>query len=182
MVGCVILADAQATRTLSSTGRRLDEFNRQTEKVARDELDREMHGRKPTEEERRKAAARKAEIKEDFESLQAAYNEIVTKLHAQQPLSDTYVSDVSGKIAKSGSRLRHNIEFPEEKSDGSRPQESAQPPASLKSLCLLLHAFLTSPVFETGVLDVVEAGKARDNLDKIILNAESLRQKFGKID
>jgi hypothetical protein len=180
MLSCVIVGNAQTPRTLSSTGRRLDEFNRQSEKVARDELDREMHGRKPTEVELRQAAAKKVEIREDFENLQAAYNEIVTKLRAKQPLNDTYVSDVSGKIAKSGSRLRHNIEFPEKNGDGSKPKESTQPPASLTSLCLLLHAFLTSPVFETGVLDVIEAGKARDNLDKIILNAESLHQKLGK--
>lgn len=174
----VIPAEAQAPRSISSTGRRLDEFNRQSEKVARDELDREMRGRKPTAEERRQTEARKEQIKEDFEGLQAAYNEILTKLHAQEHLSDAYVSDITAKIAKSGARLRHNIAFPE-RTDGPEKPDASSSPGSIKDLCLLIHKFLTNPVFETGVLDVIDAGKARDTLDKIIHISESLHQKLG---
>lgn len=180
MLGCVTVADAQTARTLSSTGRRLDEFNRQSEKVARDELDREMRGRKPTPEERRQTQARKEQIREDFEGLQAAYNEIITKLHAQEHLSEAYVSNISAKIAKSGARLRHNFAFPERKAGGSEKSEASSPLGAIKDLCLLMHKFLTNPVFETGVLDIIEAEKARDTLDGIIQTSESLHHKLGK--
>ena len=179
-LACVMMAAAQAARTLSSTGRRLDEFNRQNEKAARDELDREMRGRKPTAEERRQTEAKKEQIREDFEGLQTAYNEILTKLHAQERLSDAYVSDISSKIAKTGARLRHNIAFPERRTGSSEKGEVSSPPGSVRELCLLMHKYLTNPVFETGVLDVIEAEKARDTLDRIIQTSEGLHQKLGK--
>jgi len=179
ILGWVVVADAQTARTLSTTGRRLDEFNRQSERAARDELRREMRGRKPTEEERRQTAAKKEQIGEDFEGLQAAYNEILTKLHALEHLSEAYVSDATAKIAKSGARL-HNIAFPERKTGDSEKAEASSTQGSIKDLCLLMHQFLTNLVFETGVLDVIEAEKARDALDKIIQTSENLHQNFGK--
>lgn len=180
MVGFVFVGSAQTPRTPSSTGRRLDEFNRQSEKVARDQLDREMRGRQPTAEERRQSELKKEQIREDFEGLQAAYNEILTKLHAQERLSEAYVSDITAKIAKSGARLRHNIAFPERTSGDSGKAEASSPSGSIKDLCLLMHKFLTNPVFESGVLDVIDAEKARDALDKIIQISESLHQKLAK--
>ncbi|HVF29648.1 MAG TPA: hypothetical protein VNA22_01710 [Pyrinomonadaceae bacterium] len=168
---------AQATRNI--VGRRLDDFNKQTEKVARDEMGREMHGRKLTPEERRIAEAKKAQIKEDFEKLQTVYNEILTRLHAKETFSDQYVADTSERVAKSGARLRENIEFPvrteDEKSTTVSPQS-----VSIKLLCVQIHAFLTNPIFEIGVLDVTEAAKARDALEKVIKTSEELRTQFAK--
>ncbi len=179
-LGCVVVADAQTNRTISSTGRRLDEFNRQSEKAARDELRREMRGRKPTTAELKRASVIKEQIREDFEGLQAAYNEILTKLHAQEHLSEVYISDVTAKIAKSGNRLRHNIAFTERETTNSEVAEVSSTRGTMNDLCLLLHKFLTNPVFETGVLDIIDAGKAGDVLDKIIQTSENLHQHFGK--
>jgi hypothetical protein len=176
--GCVLVAEGQTSRTLSSAGRRLEEFNRQTEKAARDELRREMRGRRPTAEDRRQTQAKKEQIREDFEALQTAYNEILTKLHAQEQLSEAYVSDITAKIIKSGGRLRHNIAFPNSNAVDSENTELSS--GSIKDLCLFMHKFLTNPVFETGVLDVIEAEKARHALDKIIQIAGSLQHKLGK--
>lgn len=173
---------AQASRTLSSTGRRLDDFNRQAEKAERDELAREMHGRKPTQEQLRETQLKKAQIKEDFESLQTSYNDIITRIRAKESLSNSYIAGVTGKISKSGSRLLHNIDFPAKKADAPKGDAPSTPVSTLKTLCFQLHAFLTSPIFETGVLDLVESERARDALEKVIHTAERVRQQLGKID
>ena len=174
--------NAQATRNASAVGRRLDDFNRQSEKAARDELTREMNGRKPTKEELREAQVKKAQIKEDFETLQASYNDIVSRLQAREPLTNSYIAEVTDKISKSGHRLRHNIDFVDKKDDAVKKSAGPTPVPTIKTLCVHLHAFLTSPIFETGVLDVAEAKKASETLEKIIQTSESLRQQIGKID
>lgn len=178
---CATSINAQTTRTLSSTERRIDEFNRQSEKVARDELNREMHGRKPTKEELRIAAARKAEIKKGFDELQAAYNDIVTKLHAKEAPSDAFVFEVTDQISRGANRLRSNLTFPERVANATASVEPE--PASLRVLCLKIYAFLTNPIFETpDVIDVRETERARDTLDSIIRASESLHKKseFGR--
>ncbi len=178
-LSCVVTADAQSARTVANAGRRIDEFNRQTEKVARDELGREMLGRKPTAEERRQAAAKSSQIKEDLEHLQDAYNELVAKLQAGGPVDNAYFAGIDAKIVKSVSRLRHNIAFPEKSGDSIEKDDQTEPAPSVRGLCFYLHAFLTSSLFEKPVVDVVEAGKALDLLDKIIRSSERLRQNRG---
>jgi hypothetical protein len=179
MLADVQSAAGQSTRTLSTVGRRIDDFNKQSDKVARDEMDREMRGRKPNAEERRLAEIKKAQLKEDFETLQKAYNDIVTKLHAKETLSAEYISEITEAIGKSASRLRHNIEFPVAEA-GKKAPDQVSPTVSIASLCLQIHAFLTSPIFETGVLDIAAAEKARDTLDAIIHTSGALRQQTGK--
>jgi hypothetical protein len=169
----VISGEAQSSRTVS-VERRIDDFRKQSERQAREELSREMRGRQPTAEERRVAEAKKAQIKEDFDMLQSAYNDILERLHAKETLTSGYTQEITGKIAKSAARLRQNIEFPAPKTD-VKAAEASPPPASMKSLCFHIYAFLTSPIFETGVLDLVEAEKARDSLDAVVRIAENLR-------
>ena len=179
--GCLTIL-GQATRSISTVQRRLDDFNRQSQQVARDEMNRELGGRKPNAEERRLAAAKKTQIREDFESLQTLYNDVLTKLQTKEAMTDDYIAETSGKISKAGSRLRENIEFPIKSPVDSKLDSPPRPDASLKILCLQLHGFLTNPMFETGVLDIVEAEKARDTLDKVIQTATDLRRQLGKID
>jgi len=186
-VGCLMLlilvptVNAQTTRTLSTVGRRIDDFNRQGDKMARDEMNREMRGRRPTAEERRLAEAKKAQIKEDFQTLQTTYNDILIRLQSREKLTSHYISGVVEKVLRAGSRLRENMEFPTKVED-EKKVEGVPPESSVRLLCIQLHAFLTSPIFETGVLDIVEAAKARDTLDKIIQTSANIRHQLGKID
>lgn len=160
----------------NAVGRRIDDFNKQSDKAARDEMTLEMSGRKPTAEERRAVAAKKAQMNADLESLQSAYNEIVTKLHAKEAISEKFVQEVTERVSKSGASLRKNLELPEPKKDPeSKVDPASEQTVSLRLLCVQIYAFLTSPIFETGVLDILPAVQARENLDKLIKTADSLR-------
>src|SRR5687767_11539747 len=100
---------AQATRNITSAGRRLDEFTRQNDKMARDQMESEMRGRKPTAEERRLAEAKKLQTKEDFAKLQDAYNDIITRVTAREKLTKAYVAETAENISKIAERLRTNL-------------------------------------------------------------------------
>ena len=172
---------AQASRSISTVGRRLDDFNRQSERAERDELAREMEGRKLSPEERRKAEIKKTQIRDDLESLQATYNDVVARLQAKEELSSTYVAELTEKVSKSCVRLRSNIAFPPLKSSDAKTGRIGTPQqASIESLCINILAFLTNPIFESGVLDLIETEKARDTLDKIIQTSEELRHRLGR--
>ena len=174
---CSAPVAGQGTR-ITSIDRRLDDFRRQNEKSARAELEREMHGRKPTAEERRQAALKKSEIKEDFENLQSIYNDVVTRLHARETLAPAYTIEVAEKISKSAHRLRRNVEFPARKEEQS-VAELKPSTKSLGAVCVALLAFLTNPMFETGVIDPTQAVKARDLLDEIIRMSDDIRHTAG---
>jgi hypothetical protein len=176
LLASVVTADAQSSRTLASAGRRIDEFNRQSEKVARDELGREMLGRRPTGEERRQAVAKTSQIRQDLEHLQDAYNELVARLATGESADEIYYAGIDAKISRSALRLRHNVAFPDKSTESIEKRNEDRPAPSVRDVCLYVHAFLTSPLFETAVLDVTEAAKARDLLDRIILTSERLRQ------
>ena len=175
--------EAQGTRSISNTARRLDEFNRQAQKAERDDLDREMRGRKPSDEEHRHHEIVKAQIKEDFETLQTLYNEIVSKLRSGEPFTSENTSEISTKLVKSSERLKANIALPEKKTDKTAPDSEHTPTdmrASFKHLGRQLYEFLTNPVFETGVLDVIEVEKARNALDQILHTCRSLNHGAAK--
>ena len=172
----------QATRTLANVGRRIDDFNTQTRQAARDEMNREMNGRTPTEGEVRATRLKKAEIREDFATLQSGYNAIVTKLNSKEALTDKFVSDVTERIRRAGARLQHNVGFLEVKERVVLPAARSTPESSLRELCIIVHAFLTNPVFETGVLVVADSEEARDLLDKIVQLSGTLHSKLGKVN
>ena len=178
LLACVPIVAAQAPRSISNVGRRLDDFNKQGQKADRDEMEREMSGRKPTPEERREAEIKKAHIKEDLATLQSSYNDIVVKLQSREKFGEEYVAAMTERISKTGSRLLHDIHLPAVKPAPAKSDNPTTPPAiSLKALCVEIYAFLTSPVFETGVLDIKESAKARETLERVIYISDSLRHK-----
>jgi|GEM_PF-3537335 len=182
MSGSAVFVSGQASRSIFTTGRRLDEIGRQIEKSQRDELGRELGSKPQSPEQLRRTAALKAQIKEDFESMQEQYNRLVTQLKLKKPLDREFVAGTAAVIHKHARRLRENVPFP--KSDPQAAiSETARPngdPSSLEAetanLCQKIHSFLTSPMFETtAVLDVNQAEKARSLLDEILYTASHLR-------
>lgn len=182
LLGSAATADAQATRTLSSAARRLEEFNRQNEKAARDDLDREIAGRKPSREELQREAAKKAELKKSLEDLQAAYNEIASTLNARRPPSKQFVLETTDRVLRITHRLRSDLHLPEPLTQKSAAVSKQPPEISLRSLCVQIYTFLTSPIFETpAVYDLEKSIAARGTLDWIIRAAETLHKEAGTL-
>jgi hypothetical protein len=178
------LADLQSAagqaRSPGSVARRIEEFNAQATKAARDELNREMYGKPAPAQQGRLTKIKKAEIREDFDTLQTSYNEIVTRLNSKEPLPTKFVLDVTEAIRKAGARLQGNVDFLAVRDRATPPVVPSMPERSMRELCIAVHGFLTNPLFETGVLDVAEAGKARDTLDKVVQLSATLHNRVGK--
>jgi hypothetical protein len=169
-------AIAQSSRTTNSVGRRLDDFNRQGDRAARDEMNREMRPRKPTKEQLQNVARVKAETKEDLEGLQDSYNEIVVRLKTRD-LPPTFVVEAASKVNKHASRLKLNIAFPkpENESDAKPEDLSRDSHKLLLDLCRRIYDFLTDPMIENPqVLDVEAASKARLSLESVIILSERI--------
>src|SRR5688572_11444993 len=81
MLVCVgafcVESNAQSARTLNTVERRIENFNNQGLKAERDEMNKELRGKKPSVDEMKRAAALKAQLKEDLESLQEEYNLLI---------------------------------------------------------------------------------------------------------
>jgi hypothetical protein len=166
-------------QAVSTVGRRLDEINKLSEKAARDAQTREMKGgQKPTKEELRRAVQIRGEIKEDLETLQAIYNDLITKLAARDNFSDGHAREVAAKIRKHAERLKTNIPFPRYEStdnvttaDTDRYELRQQ----IRLLCVAIHDLLTNPTIENiGLVDAERSKQARDSLDSIIEGASRL--------
>ena len=176
-----IPVSAQASRSLSNIGRRLDELNRQSQKAAQDELNHELRGKPPSKEELKQAAAKKFRVIHDLEGLQNEYNEIVLKLQTREPLSDHFVIEAANNIHKYSTGLRNDIPFPETAiAPGAHAPAIAESPRSTKALllelCSRIHSFVTSAMFDSAaVLDIPVAEKARKDLDDIMRLSDHLR-------
>lgn len=171
---------AQSTRALTAAARRIDDFNKQSDQAARDEMNREMRGKKPSAEEIRKAKAIEAQIEQDLEALQTEYNNIVLKLQSREAIADTFVADSSGRIHKHSDRLKENIKFPESK-EGEPVQneiKQANKRKALIELCTQILSFFKSPMFESpNVLDVKNAEESRKTLKTIIRLSGELKER-----
>ena len=171
LLGFGIDSLAQSSRGATAAGRRLDDFNVQTTKAQRDAMAREMRGRKPSKEELQNAARIRSETKEDLESLQASYNEIVTKLSGGATPSAEFVREAADKVNKHAARLKANIPFPklEKEEVSSLPDVSGESRRLLRDLCTNIYDLLTNPMIENPqVLALPSAPKARNDIDAII--------------
>lgn len=169
---------AQGTRSLSSVGRRLDDWDKQRTKVDRDAMSGEMRGRKPAKEELQNAARIRTETREDLEGLQLSYNKIVTKLTEGQTLDQAFISEAVTKINKHANRLKANVIFPKpEKEEEQKPVEiPGDSRKRLHDLCTRIYEFLTNRMIENpNVLDVEAATRARLSLESVIELSEKLR-------
>lgn len=175
-----VTADAQTTRNISSSARRIEEFNKQGNNAARDEMNSEMRGKRPTAEEMRKAKAIEKQIEEDLAALQTKYNDVVVKLQSKDAISDVFVVDAAGRIHKHAERLKNNIKFPELKDDEPVPDTASQATTSkrkmLVDLCTQILRFFDSPLFASpNVLDIQKANEARQILETVILKSAVLK-------
>ena len=166
-------AFAQTGRSASSVGRRIEQMNRQGEQYERDKLGRELKGEANSPEERRRAQALAAQVRQDFEKLQAGYNQIVLAMASKEGFNFDSISGAVAEIKKCSTRLKDNLSLPRPKDDKGQEMVSeavtGQTDELLMTLRKHLYNFLTNPLFESPeVLHVEQAGKASRDLERII--------------
>lgn len=121
-----------------------------------------------------------AQVKQDFERIQIARNEIVRTIG--NGLDYKFVSEVTGEIKKRASRLEGNLALPEPEEDEKRvvnqgELNEAQIKVALLMLCDRIESFVKSPLFETpGVIDVQHSTKASSDLESILKLSGSVRK------
>lgn len=173
----------------SSVERRVEQLNRQGEQYERDKLRRDLEGGEPGADprERKRSQVAAAQVREDFEHLQAAYNRIVLAMAAKEGLDEESILPALDEIKKCSSRLKGNLALPRPKGDGdNRDAREAPPPARLEESLMVLrkhiYSFVTNPLFEApGVLDVEQATKAGRDLDRIIELSDGLRKSADRV-
>lgn len=172
--------EAQSSRPPTSVGRRIDEMNRQSEEFERDKLNRELKGRKNSPENSKQTQILRAEIKEDLENIQSAYNKIILSLQADGGPKRDFIIETADNIKKHAERLVKNLSLPEPDKTETQPaaeENLENRRKSLLALCRHIFNFVTNPIFEAPtVLDVKQAGKARSDLEKIILLSEKIKE------
>lgn len=180
---------ALAQRTSRSTGmeRRSEEMNRR-----RDQLEREMLLRgvepKSKDAEQQPAPATVSQVRQDFERIQAIYNEFVRVMASKKPLDYEYVSDATAEIKKCSSRLKSNLALPsaDDKGKSRKPQENVgdeQIEAALLLLTTRIRSFVTNPLFESsGALDIKLSAMASHDLEKIIELSDRIRKRAGTLN
>jgi hypothetical protein len=120
------------------------------------------------------------QVKQDFERIQIARNEIVRTIDNR--LDYKFVSEVTGEIKKRAGRLEENLFLPEPEENENRgvrevELNEAQIRVALLLLCDRIESFVKSPIFETpGVLDVQHSTKASSDLESILKLSASVRK------
>jgi hypothetical protein len=183
---CLMAAAAEPTRAQRGrelgAARRQDQMNRQTAEYERDNLNSDLNPAAAESAERKRTQAAAAQVRQDFESLQAGYNRIALAL------SPKHAGDDAGALAaavadvnKSAARLRQNLVLPQPKEEEAKGQQAAAASAAaeepLASLGRHLYSFLTNPLFESqGVLDVAQGARAARDLERIIELSEAMKR------
>ncbi len=153
--------------------RRIEHANRESVEYERDSLNRELKegGNKPSDRRRDEAAV--LHVKQDFENLQARYNQIELAIASKQDLHQDSIMSAVAAINRSASRLKVNLALPRRKNDEDREAKSAvalqQTDEPLLMLTKRIYSFVTNPLFEASAgLNVKHVGNARRDLDGII--------------
>ncbi|HLL75758.1 MAG TPA: hypothetical protein VK421_10905 [Pyrinomonadaceae bacterium] len=171
---------AQRGRELGAA-RRQEHMNRQAAEHERENLNRDLDPAAAGAAGRKRTQAATAQVKHDFESLQAGYNRIVLALTPKRAAeaADSLPAAI-GEVHKCATRLRHNLALPRPKDDEeqkSRPSPAEAADDPLASLGKHLYSFLTNPLFESpGVLEVGQAARASRDLDRIIELSEGIKR------
>jgi hypothetical protein len=189
-LACAALCVAAATEgaALAQRGRELgaarrqEHMNRQAAEHERDNLNRDLDPATANAAERKRAHATAAQVRHDFESLQAGYNRIVLALSPKRAAeaADTLPAVVA-EVNKCATRLRQNLALPRPQDGEARKPRPAPAPAEadvpLAALGRHLHSFLTNPLFEAAnVLDVGHATRAGRDLDRIIELSDGMKK------
>ena len=181
---------ATAQRSGRSTGmeRRSEEMNRRREQLEREMLLRGVEPKSEDPSEERRDQATVSQVRQDFERIQAIYNQIVIAMSANQTLDYRFVSDATSEIRKRSSRLKSNLSLPPPEDDEkSRKKQNDQSGEPLETALLVLSnhikSFVTNPLFESsGVIDVNLSNKASLDLKKIIELSDSIRKRADKLN
>ncbi len=179
---------AQSPRTMSPIDRRIEQINRQSQQHERDRMNRELNGKNRNEANLKRNQAIKAQIKEDFEAIQSAYNKIVVNLQSGGDINREFVLETSGDVKKYAARLKDSLALPEPEEDATKEaqvNEDLNPGnqrKSLLTLCRHIYNFITNPIFnEPTGLDIDQAAKARREMDKIIELSEKIKENAEKL-
>lgn len=185
----ILLTPAAAQRSSRSSPmeRRSEELNRRREQLEREML---LRGVEPKSEnaESRPAAATVSRVKQDFERIQAIYNELVRALASSKPLDYGFVYAAATEIKRCSSRLKSNLMLPsnEEEAKGQKQQEGAGNDDIQRTVLLLtqrIRSFVTNPIFEaTGTIDIKLSATASQDLRKIIELSEEIRKRADKLN
>ena len=178
---CVVFAQ----RPSYPVGRRIEQMNRQVGQYERDEQYRDVVGKTEATADRKRSQTTIAQVKEDFERLQAIYNQLVIAMSAKKPLDQAFLSESLAGINKCSTRLKTNLALPQAKDKLPQKSPSNEEPQLLVSLTILLNhisRFVTNPLFETsGALDVELSTKASRDLEEIIHQSSTIRKRTEKI-
>ena len=180
-------AFAQGGRSPTSVGRRIDQLNRQSEQYERDKQSRDIKAEAEKPGDRRRAQAAAAQVRHDFESLQAGYNQIVLGMASKEGFNYDLISGAVAEVKKCSTRLKDNLSLPRPKDDKDRATAVGAPVTGqteelLMTLRKHLYSFLTNPLFEApAVLDVEQAGKASRDLERIIELSKSIEHGRDKL-
>jgi hypothetical protein len=123
-------------------------------------------------------------VKEDYEKIQAANNDILKMLSTRKELDYKVIADASSEIRKRAARLKSYlvtlqiVNDDKERKKNLDELELIEIKASLLSLDASIFSLIGSPVFkEFGkVVDVSSSEKARDDLDNIIELSERIKR------
>lgn len=179
-------AFAQSGRSPTSVGRRIEQLNRQSEQYERDKQSRDIKGEADKPGDRRRAQAAAAQVRQDFESLQAGYNQIVLAMASKEGFNYDSISDAVAEVKKCSTRLKDHLSLPRPKDDKAQEVGSVAVTGQIEELLLALrkhlYSFLTNPLFESpAVLDVEQAGKASRDLERIIELSKSIGNSRDKL-
>ncbi|HBB86728.1 MAG TPA: hypothetical protein DC047_03825 [Blastocatellia bacterium] len=127
-----------------------------------------------------------AEVNDDLHQLQTLTGSISTHAAAtDQPLNyQSILADVT-EIKKRSVRLRTDLALPQggkdEKRDSFKDAEKGELQPALAALNKLLDSFLHNPIFsDAGAVDVQLAGKARRDLEDIVVLSDKVRKNAEK--
>jgi hypothetical protein len=153
--------------------RRIEHTNRETAEYERDRLNRELKEGGDKQSDRKRDQGAVVQVKQDFENLQARYNQIELAIASKQDLHQDSIMSAVAAINRSASRLKVNLALPRPKNDEERESKSAvaleQTDEPLLMLTKRIYSFVTNPLFEaSAALNVKHVGNARRDLDGII--------------
>jgi hypothetical protein len=129
-----------------------------------------------------------AQVKQDFERIQVARNEIVRAASAGNALDYKFISEVTGEIKERASRLEGNLALPDPEGDEKSQKNGGelnevQIRVALLTLCNRIEGFVTSPLFETpGVIDVQHSAKASRDLQSMLELSGSIRKSAERLN
>ena len=130
-----------------------------------------------------------AEIKEDFENMQMANNNIQKSVGAAE-INLKSINDWSAQINKSAVRLKSNL-FPNAKSKKSKDKkdknnapENQSPAPELKTLTdtvnVAIFDFTHNPMFSDPKYTEADSTKAQTDLEKIIATSQTIEKQTEK--